>query len=278
MIRHAYGVVKRRRYTFQKEQKGRCGFRENLVIIKRILNIDGPKIDLVTQGSEYYPSDLIKGEVLITAPDYRKKVKAITLTLEEFWVGYRRYSSRYLKHVNITLASRFVFDPEMQYHFPFEVQLPKNCRVSSEESGWRLGVIIYAFGLSVFRADFDIHVRLSKLLQRIIESIERNTKSAEVLRGRKYDSYTSKSIFIFRPPDHLKSELQYFELNISFPDEAGIKVDILINWKNAQKTYSHNFDIKPIQSIDSKGQDDIVGITEFISDTLTEAMSSKKYS
>ena len=108
-----------------------------LSIIKRILNIDGPKIDLVTQGSEYYPSDLIKGEVFITAPDYKQKVKAITLTLEEFWVGYRRYSSRYLQHDNITLASRFVFDPKMQYHFPFEVELPKNSRVSSEESGWR---------------------------------------------------------------------------------------------------------------------------------------------
>ena len=106
-------------------------------IIKRILNVDGPKIDLVTHDSKYYPSDLIKGEVLITAPDYRQNVKAITLTLEEFWVGYRRYSGRYLKHASITLASRFVFNPGMEYNFPFEVQLPINCRVSSEKSGWR---------------------------------------------------------------------------------------------------------------------------------------------
>ena len=115
------------------------------------------------------------------------------------------------------------------------------------------------------------------MLQRIIESIERNTKSTEVVRGRKYDPYTSESLFVFRPPDHLQSELQYFELNISFLDEVGIKVNILITLKNTQKTYSHHFDIKPIQSTDSKDQNDIVPITRFISDKLTEAISSKKY-
>ena len=255
-------------------------------IIKRILNIDGPKIDLVTQDSKYYPSDLIKGEVLITAPDYRQKVKAITINLKEFWVEGR--ASRYHQHASIILARSFVFDPKMQYHFPFEVQLPKNCRVSSEESGWRLGVIINTRGLFVSRAEFDIDVKLSKVLQRIIESIERNTKSTEVIRGRKYDPYTSESLFVFRPPDHLQSELQYFELNISFLDEVGIKVNILITLNdvgtnnqyatsNTQKTYSHNFDLKPIQSTNSKGQDDIVAITKFISDKLTEAISSKKY-
>lgn len=249
-------------------------------IIKRILNIDGPQIDLVTQDSKYYPSDLIKGEILITAPDYRQNVKAITLTLEEFWVGYRRYSSRYLKHASITLASRFVFIPSMEYNFPFEVQLPINCRVSSEKSGWRLGIIINTGGLFVSRAEFDIDVKLSKVLQRIIESIERNTKSTEVIRGRKYDPYTSGSLFVFRPPDHLQSELQYFELNMSFLDEVGIKVNILITLNDVgtnQKTYSHNFDIKSIQSTNSKGQDDIDAITTFISDKLTEAISSKKY-
>ena len=251
-----------------------------LSIIKRILNINGPKIDLVTQDSKYYPSDVIKGEVLIAAPDYRQNVIAITLTLEEFWVGYRRYSSRYLKHTSITLASCFVFNPSMQYNFPFEVQLPINCRVSSETSGWRLGIIINTRGLFVSRAEFDIDVKLSKVLQRIIESVERNTKSTEVVRGRKYDPHTSESLFVFRPPDYLQSELQYYELDISFLEEASVKVNILITLNDVgtnQKTYSHNFDIKPIQSTNSKGQDDIVAITKFISDKLTEAISSKKY-
>jgi hypothetical protein len=246
-------------------------------IVKRILNIDGPKIDLVTQDSEYYTSDLIKGDVLITAPDYRQKVKAITINLEEFWVPHR-YSSGYLQHASITLSRNFIFDRKMPYHFPFEVQLPKNCRVSSEGSGWRLGVIIYTRGLFISRAAFDIDVRLSKVLQRIIESIERNTKSTEVVRGRKYDHYTSESLFVFRPPDHLQSELQYFQLNISFLDEVGMKVNILITLKSdIQKAYSHSFDIKPIQSTDSKGQDDVNTITNFISDKLTEAISSKMY-
>ena len=251
-------------------------------IIKRILNIDGPKIDLVTQGSAYYPSDLIKGEILITAPDYRQNVKAITINLEEFWVEYSRRSrgSRYHQHASITFASRFVFDPSMQYNFPFEVQLPKNCRVSSEKSGWRFGVIIYTCGLFVSRAEFGIDVKFSKVLQRLIESIERNTKSTEVIRGRKYDPYTSESLFVFRPPDYLQSELQYFELNISFLDEAGVKVNILVTLNDVgtnQKTYSQNFDIKLIQSTNSKGQDDIVTITKFISDKLREAINSKKY-
>ena len=256
-------------------------------IIKRILNIDGPKIDLFTQGSEYYPSDLIKGEVFITAPEYRQYVKAITLYLKEFWVGYRS-SSRYRQHASITLATRFVFNPRMQYQFPFEVQLPKNCRVSSEKSGWRLGVIINTSGLFVSKADFYIDVKFSKILQTIIESIERNSKSTEVIRGRKFDPFTSESLFVFQPPEHLQTELQYFELNISFLDEVNVRVNILITLKdvglinqyatsNTQKTYSHTFDIKPIKSSYSNGQVDIATIINFISEKLTEAISSKKY-
>ncbi len=259
--------------------------------IKRILNIGGPQIDLVTRDSKYYPSEQIGGELLITAPDYRQNVKSITINLKEFWDEYsmdtRTIANRYSQHGSITIANNFVFLPRMKYKFPFEIQLPANCRVSSEESGWRLGVAISSFGSSVSRADFSINVQLSKVLQKVIEAIEKDTKFVEVSRGRKYIADTSATRFIFRPPEHLQSELQYFMLDVSLTEEGGIKGNIVFHMNESGslsqfitdtgKNYSHEFHIKPTQSLDTKGQVDSRAFTNIISDKLMQALGSKNH-
>ncbi len=256
-------------------------------LIRRILHIGGLQIDLVTRDTEYYPSDLIRGELLVTAPDYRENIKSITINLKEFWVEYLtrggtrlgNRADRYHQHESVALANSFVFEPRMQYRFPFEVQLPRNCRVSSKESGWRLCVVITASGSHVSRVDFTISVQLSKVLQTIIEAIEKRTKFIEVPRGRKFIPNTSATRFIFRPPEHLQSDLQYFELDVSFTDEGGIEGNMLFNTSESANTggkYSHEFHIKPTHLFHSDGQVDGSTITNIISAKSFEAIGSGK--
>jgi len=66
------------------------------------------------------------------------------------------------------------------------LHLPTNCRVSSEESGWRLSVVINTSGSSISKTDFNINIQLSKVLQKIIEVIEKDTKLMEVLGSKNH--------------------------------------------------------------------------------------------
>lgn len=243
-------------------------------LFKRIFNIGGPQIDLVIQESIYYPADLIRGELLITAPEYGQNIRSITLSLKEFWVEYSIRggtdvgirADRYREYDSATLAKDFVFYPGMQYRFPFEIRLPANCRVSSEESGWRLGVVINTFRQFASRADFDVNVQLSKTLQTIIEDIETSTKFVEVPRGRKYIPDLSAMRFIFRPPEHLQPGLQYLELDLSLTEEGGIKGSILYRM-NENSSFSQFIS----NSVDAGV------VTNAISDKLMEFLSSKSH-
>jgi len=267
----------------------------NLIrFIKRIFNLGGPRIDLVTRDSEYYPSEWIKGELFITAPDYRQEIESITINLKEFWVEYLTVSgnrsnraARYQQHGSIAIAGDFVFLPRMKYQFPFEIQLPANCRVSSEESGWRLGVVISAFRSSVARADFNVSVRLSKGLQEIIKAIEKNTKFIEVPRGRKFIPDTCATRFVFRPPENHQSDLQYFMLDVSLTEKGGIKGNFLFSmsesgsfsqFNDSGENFPHEFQIEPTQSVDSRGQVDGRAIAYVLSDKIRQALDSRSKS
>ncbi len=53
--------------------------------LKRTLNIAGSKIDVVLEDEVYSQFDLIRGEVVVTAPEHKLAGKAINLELKEFW-------------------------------------------------------------------------------------------------------------------------------------------------------------------------------------------------
>ena len=260
-----------------------------LNFIKRILNIGGPQIEIATQDSIYYPSDLIRGELLITAPAYRHNIQSITIDLKDFWVDSaargRTRVNRYHEHGSITVANDYEFLPRMKYQFSFEIQLPVNCRVSSEDSGWRLGVVINPSESSAIRKDFTINVQLSKTLQTLIEAIEKETNFIEVPRGRKYIPDISATRLIFRPPEHLQPELQYMNIDISLTGEGGIEGNILFNKSkdsslsqfisNSGENHLHEFHIKPAQLFDSNNQVNSRTLTNIVSEKSMELLSHK---
>ena len=269
----------------------RAGFEMGLIrLIARVLKFGGPKVDLVTGNPEHYPAEWIRGEVSITAPNYRQSIKSVTISLKEFWVEYLSArlgygADRYRRRGSVTIADDFVFLPGMKYHFPFEIQLPANCRFSSEKSGWRLGVEIAAPGRSVMRRDFNIHVGLSKVLHKVVAAIENDSKFLEVPRGRKFLVETSATRFVFRPPDYLQSELYFFMLDVSIADEGGIKGimrfkatddDSLLPFTaDSEECFSYEFQIEPSRWFDDKGQIQYSAITNIVSERLREVLNGR---
>jgi len=53
--------------------------------LKRTFNIAGSKIAVVLEDEVYSQFDLIRGEVVVTAPEYELIGNAINLELKEFW-------------------------------------------------------------------------------------------------------------------------------------------------------------------------------------------------
>ncbi|MEJ2112090.1 MAG: sporulation protein [Acidobacteriota bacterium] len=259
-----------------------------VTLIKRILKIGGPHVDLVVGNTEYYPSEWIRGELFVTAPNYQQNIESITINLKEFWVEFMGHrftkASRYRQHGNITVVENLLFLPRMKYQFPFEIQLPHNCRVSSEEGGWRLGVVISDSSRSVVRADFHLNVRFSKVIQTIIEVVEKDTKFSEISRGRKFIPDTSATRLVFRPPVHLLDRLRYFMLDLYFTEEDNLigkmyldtsKSSSMNRFKNDMSDIqTHEFEINYAQLFNSEGRVQRKTVAKFLSDELTEALSS----
>ena len=131
--------------------------------LKRRFNVAGSEIAVVFENEIYSQFDLIRGEVVVTAPEYKLAGRAISLGLREFWIENERgldmgdakgisgflttttkpgSGSVYRTHVVVALQGAFDFEPASRHRFPFEVGLPKNCRISTSHTGWRLFITL----------------------------------------------------------------------------------------------------------------------------------------
>ena len=99
--------------------------------LKRTLNIAGSEITVVTEDQIHSQFDLIKGEVVVTAPEYKQAGNSIKLELKEFWTETRSTGKRmttvtvHRTHAEVALQGIFNFEPRSQHRFPFEVELPE---------------------------------------------------------------------------------------------------------------------------------------------------------
>ena len=111
--------------------------------LKQTFNIAGSKIAVVLEDEIYSQFDLIRGEVVVTAPEYKLTGNAINLELKEFWtetMSTGRTTTTvtvHKTHVKVVLQGAIDFEPGSQHRFSFEVGLPENCRISTAHTGWR---------------------------------------------------------------------------------------------------------------------------------------------
>lgn len=203
--------------------------------LKRTFNISGSKIVVVLEDEIYSQCDVIRGEVVVTAPDYKQAGNAINLELKEFWTETRSTGKTttivtvHKTHAKIDLRGVFDFEPRSQHSFPFEVELPRNCRISTKHTGWCLVV-----AMDIPKA-IDPTERLVMTVQpleeflAIIEVCEEKLRFQERKKSRHWNLRSSRTYFRLMPPQVLETELDYLALEISQAEDGSVEGDLIFN-------------------------------------------------
>ncbi|MEE8114966.1 MAG: sporulation protein, partial [Nitrososphaerales archaeon] len=195
---------------------------------KRTLNIAGAKIIVALEHNKISQSDLIKGEVLVTAPEYRLAGSSIKIELREFWferIRHGPWAGKRVRinktHVEVGLLGAFDFEPKSEHRFPFEVQLPRNCRISTAKTGWRLAVTIDIPKARDPVKEVLLKVQPAKAFLAIIKVCEDRLKFQ--LKLTSWVSGSSKTYFRLSPLEALRPELD--SLQVGMGQEEGGDVE-----------------------------------------------------
>ncbi len=203
--------------------------------LKRTFNIAGSKIVVTLEDDIYSQFDSIRGEVVITAPEYRQAGAAINLELKEFWTETRSSGKTtttvtvHKPHVEVALHGAFDFEPESQHRFPFEVGLPENCRISTASTGFCLFVTMDIPNAIDPKERLVLDVQPAEEFLAIIEACEEHLRFQEREKSRHWHPRSSRTYFRLMPPEVLKPELDYLAFEMSQAADGSVEGDLIIN-------------------------------------------------
>ena len=203
--------------------------------LKRTFNIAGSKITVVLEDEIYSQFDLIRGEVVVTAPEYKLAGNAINLELKEFWTETRSTGKTtttvtvHKTHVEVALQGVFDFEPGSQHRFPFEVGLPENCRISTSHTGWCLVVTMDIPKAIDPTERVVLNVQPAEEFLAIIEVCEESLRFQERQKSRHWNPRSSRTYFRLLPPEVLKSELDYLAFEMSQAEDGSVEGDLIFN-------------------------------------------------
>ena len=203
--------------------------------LKRTFNIAGSKIAVVLEDEIYSQFDLIRGEVVVTAPDYKLTGNAINLELKEFWTETRSTGTTtttvtvHKTHVEVELYGAIDFEPGSQHRFSFEVGLPENCRISTSHTGWRLVVTMDIPNAIDPTEGVVLEVQPAEEFLAIIEVCEESLRFQEREKSRRWNSDSWRTYFRLLPPDMLKQELDYLAFEMSQAEDGSVEGDLIFN-------------------------------------------------
>ncbi len=200
--------------------------------LKRTLNIAGTKSIVVLEDNKFSQSEVIKGELVITAPEYKQAGNSIKIELKEFWtVRISRTDARATKsktRAEIGLLGAFNFEPKSEHKFPFEAQLPRNCRISTADTGWYLGITIDIPNARDRVKEVFFKIRPAKEFLSIIKVCKE--KLGFQLKSTYYwHPPSSRTYFRLLPLKALRSELDYLDIRMAQEEDGGVKGDLIFN-------------------------------------------------
>lgn len=200
-------------------------------IIKKPFNL-GSQLIISLEAFELLQHDLIKGVVRLTCPEYTLSGDSVSIELKEF----RRES--FTMHQPVTakrtiektiLHHAFNFAPASKLEFPFQIRLPRNCRLTMDGEGWYLEARVDMPGALDLKARRNLIIAPAKELLNIVEACEEILGFREKQGERKWDGSTMKTHFHLVPPKVYKSCIDYMVLGINIMEDGSIGGDILFN-------------------------------------------------
>jgi len=203
--------------------------------LKRILNLSGAEIRVVSEKSVFFQSDNIIGEVIITAPEYELTGNSIKLQLKEYWIfnpkpgEYTQPVTEYKTRTEIILEQSFAFEPKTEHKYPFEIQLPMNCRITSGGAGWCLDITMdIPQAIDPFKS-FIVSVHPAKEFLAIITAFEKVVKLQEDKNSRHWKYLSKRTLFRLLPPQEHRSKLDYLAFELVQTEKSGVSGKIKFN-------------------------------------------------
>ena len=204
------------------------GFLES---VKRTFNISGAEVMVVTEDEVYSQFDRVAGEVMIKGGEHVQTGESIKLELKEFWteIVYNAATkssttvTKYETHAVVDLDGRFSIHPHSEQSYPFEVHLPMNCRVSTDDSGWCLVVTMDIPRAVDPKGKVKLTVEPAEESRAVLQACELTMRFKEDTRYRGWDRTTARTRFRMVPPDVLKRELDYLRLELSQKDDGSLE-------------------------------------------------------
>lgn len=203
--------------------------------LKRTFNIAGSKIVISTEDQIYSQNDTIKGDIIITAPEYTQNGHSICLELKEFWTETRSNGKTtttvtvYKTHEKVDLHGKFDFEPGTEHKYSFEVQLPRNCRVSTASTGWNLTVSLdIPMALDPVES-ICLQIDPAEEFLAMVEACEEKLMFRENVKSRSWHPKTERTYLRLLPPEVLKSEIDYIALDIIQGEDGSVAGDIIFN-------------------------------------------------
>ncbi len=210
------------------------GFLDSL---KRTFNIAGVEIGVVTEDDVCSQGDAIAGQVIIRGTEHELSGDSIELKLEEFWTE-TRIAGQYGGTTVIvhktrdenTLADAFTIEPRSEQTYPFRVVLPRNARVSTGSmGGWQLDVRMDVPRAVNPTGSVILNVQPAEELLAILSVCETNLKFQEQVRYRIWNPQTNRMRFHLLPPQALKPELDYLDLNVCTTHNGGVIGELIFD-------------------------------------------------
>ena len=203
--------------------------------LKRTFNIAGSKIVVVLEDEIYSQFDLIRGQVVVTAPEYKLAGNGINLELKEFWTEVMPTGTTittvtvYKTHAEVALLGSIDFEPGSEHRFSFEVGLPENCRISTSDTGWRLVVTMDIPNAIDSKEGVVLEVQPAEEFLAIIEVCEESLRFQEREKSRGWNPDSGRTYFRLLPPEMLKQELDYLAFEMSRAEDGSVEGDLIFN-------------------------------------------------
>ncbi len=203
--------------------------------IQRAFNIGGAKISIHTEREVISQGGVLAGVVVVNAQNRPVDGKSLWINLEEFWTEYHgtgktRHKVTVRENRNILmLAQNFVLEPNSEYSYPFEMQLPLNSRLSTRETGWALQVSIDVHHGIDPGQRMRLNVGLADDFLAIVQAFQWKMAFKEKEKSRRWKGDKNCTYFRILPDEQWEKEFDYIAFELTQLQNGGVTGKVIFN-------------------------------------------------
>lgn len=205
--------------------------------LKHTFNINGAEIAVLLNDPPHSQYDAVSGDVVIRGGELKQTAESVILELKEFWTETQYNAAtkttttvtKYRSHATIGLAGRVSVEPGSELRLPFKTRLPLNCRVTQSGMGWQIWVSLDIPKAVDPKGHVSLDVRPGEEFRPVIEACESSLKFNESGRHRKWNARTGVMSFRLIPPEVLKKELDFMQLNLRQTEDSGVEGEVVFD-------------------------------------------------